>query len=175
MATNASVITGCGKVYLATEGTAFPTITGTLGGSITWTSFTSVGHQENQFELEIIEELLPFRPAGEVGNVMANMIEKGIKGKFTFAESDATALNLALACSAISSSVVSDGGVTGPTYREIGIETPLLVWQIKRATITIGSVTLDDKKRTVFPVEFQGYVRTADTAGQQIWRAHTRT
>lgn len=176
MGTNANVVKGCGLVYYANEGTAFPTITGTLGGSITWTSWTNIGWQENEFALRLTTEYEHFRPAGEIADVMAHLIGKGADGAFMLSESDADALALALATSSLASSVVSDGGDAAVVYKALGIQTPLLAYNFKRVILNVeDELKLDDKKRTVIPVSFKCFLRTSDTAGQQLYRIHERT
>lgn len=176
MGTNANVVKGCGLIYTAAEGTALPTITSTLGGSITWTNWTNVGHQENDFALKIMTEYEEFRPAGEIANVLALLIGKGADFAFKLAESDADALNLALQNSSLSSAVVSDGGDAAVTYKAVAIQTPLLVYHFKRVILNVeDEITLDDKKRTLIPVTGKCFLRTGDTAGQQLFRIHERT
>lgn len=172
----AAVVVGCGIPYRATEGTALPTITGTLGGSITWTNFTKIGYTENDFEINIETVYDEFKPAGEISEMLDNMTVKRISGKFMLSQSDADAFNAALAASSISSAVVSDGGVTQPTYYALAIQTKLMVYHIKRVLFNIeDAIKPDDEKRLIVPVSFKGRIRTADTAGQQLYQFHERT
>lgn len=176
MGTDANVAKGCGLVYLATEGTALPTITGTLGGSITWTSWTSIGHQENEFAVKLETMYEDFRPAGEIANVLAHMIGKAASGAFVCAESDADLINKALPTSSISSAVVSDGGDAAVVYKALAIQTPLLVYHFKRVILNVeDEIKLDDTKRTVIPVTFKAFLRKGDTDGQELYQIHERT
>jgi len=91
-------------------------------------------------------------------------------------QSDADAFSAALASSSISSAVVSDGGVTQPTYYALAIQTKLMVYHIKRVLFNIeDAIKPDDEKRLIVPVSFKGRIRTADTAGQQLYQFHERT
>jgi len=173
---NATVVTGCGIPYIATVGTSLPTITGTLGSTITWTGFTKIGWGENDFTIKVETNFEEFKPAGQISEVLDNLVSKRISGKFMLAQSDADALNLAMASSSISSAVVSDGGTTAPVYFALAIETPLIVYHIKKVRFNIeDELKLDDEKRTVIPVTFKGRLYTSDSAGQQLYRFHERT
>lgn len=173
---NAAVVVGCGIPYIATVGTSFPTITGTLAGSITWTSFTKIGNTENEFKIKIETVYDEAKFAGQISESLDNTTVKRISGQFMLSQSDADALNLVLANSSISSAVVSDGGTTAPTYWQLGIEAKLSVWQIQKVLFNIeDEITLDDEKRILIPVSFKGRLYTSATAGQQLWRCHERT
>lgn len=173
---NAAIVVGCGIPYVATVGTSLPTITGTLGGSITWTSWTKAAYTENDFEIKIETVYDEFKPAGEVSEMFDNMTVKRISGKFNLAQSDADAFNLALASSSISSAVVSDGGTTQPTYYGLAIQTKLMVYHIKKALFNIeDAIKPDDEKRLIIPVTFKGRLYASDSAGQQLYRFHERT
>lgn len=172
----AAVVVGCGIPYRASVGTALPTITGTLGGSITWTGFTKMSLTENDFEINIETVYDEFKPAGEISELLDNMTVKRISGKIMFSQSDADLLNAVLASSSISSAVVSDGGVTQPTYYALAIQTKLIVYHIKKVIFNIeDAIKLDDEKRTVIPVSFKGRLYTSDSAGTQLYQFHERT
>lgn len=176
MGTDTNVVVGCGKPYVCTEGTALPTVTGTLDGAITWTNWTNLGHNENDFRFMIETLYDEFAPAGEVSEVLANMTRKRASGEFRLSESDADGFNYALASSSKASEVVSDGGSTGPTYRGFAIETKLMVYHFKRVILNIsGDVELDDENRTVIPVRFKAFLRKGDTDGQELYQFHERT
>ena len=176
MATDTNVVVGCGVPYIATEGVALPTITGTLGTSITWTNWTSLGHNENDFRINFETVYEDFKPAGEVSETMTHMTIKRASGEFKLSETDATAFNYAMASSGITTTVVKDNGVTGPTYRGFAVQTKLTVYHFKRVILNIsGDIELDDEKRVVIPVTFKAYARKAETDGVELYVIHERT
>lgn len=172
----AAVVVGCGIPYRAAVGTALPTITGTLGGSITWTGFTKLAYTENDFELNIETKYDEFKPAGEISELLDNMVTRRISGKFNLSQSDADAFSAALPSSSLSTTVLSDGGTTQPTYYALAIQTKLMVYHVKRVLLNIeDGLKPDDEKRLVIPVTFKGRLYTSDSAGQQLWQFHERT
>lgn len=174
--TDSNITVGSGRVYLATVGTALPTITGTLAGSITWTSWNTPGWNAEEVEIEFTQETIDFTPAGQKTATLDKEIKKGATVKFILYESDADAVNKFLNTSSLASAVVSDGGDTAETYTALAIETDLLVYHFKKVRLTPdGSLTLSDEEFTKLPVLAKCFQYLSDTAGQRIYRIHERT
>lgn len=178
MGTSANIVIPRPELYVAPVATALPTVTGTLGGSITWTGFTSVGFlgQGSKVTMEFMAERRKIQPMNKVCAIDAKTVRKGLKITLSLHESDVAAWNLALSSATEDTDVLSDSDADDPVFKQLAIQTPTKVWQIRKVTSDENAKTeLDDSTEEMVQIVLEAYEYEAATAGQRIWKCHTRT
>jgi hypothetical protein len=176
MGTEANISVSRPLVYTAPLSTALPTITGTLGSTITMTGFTDIGFLAEKVEIEFTKEDRDIQPMNEVAPIDAKTIRKGVMVKVTCMESDADLLAIALQSASETSDVISDNAAGDTTFLSMAVVTALKVYHLKKVksdeNVTIPS---DDTEEDKVEITFKGYLDTGETAGEQLWKIHERT
>lgn len=178
MGTKANLVIARPVVYTGPVATALPTITGTLGGSITTTGFTDVGFlgEGTKVVIEFMAERRKFRPMNKLAPIGAQNISKGAKITIQCAESDLSKWELALASAAEASDVLQDNDDGAIAFLQLLIVTPAKVFRFRMVAPDENAKTeLDDTTEEMVEIVLEAYEYEAGTDGERIWEIHTRT
>ena len=178
MGTTANLVIPKPEVYLGPVAQAMPTVTGTLGGSVTMTGFTGLGFlaEGSKVSIEFMAERRKFRPMNKLTPIGAANITKGAKITLTLAESDVVAWEAAMASCLEDTAVLEDNDDGAINFFQLLIVTAAKVWQFRRvATDENAKAELDDTQEEQIEVVFEAYEYEAATDGERVWKCHTRT
>jgi len=178
MGTVANLVIPKPEIYLGPVAQAMPTITGTLGGTVSTTGFTGVGFlsEGSKASLEFMAERRKFRPMNKLTPIGAANITKGAKITLTLAESDVAAWEVAMASAAEAGGVVTDNDDGAINFYQMLIITAAKVWQFRMVAADENAKSeLDDTQEEQIEVIFEAYEYESGTAGERVWKCHTRT
>jgi len=163
-------------VYTGDVGETLPTITGTLGNSITMTGWDDMGFTEGAAEINPEADIRKVRPNGMEGDLMAFATGVGGTVKVMGLESTLANLQLALSRGTVASDALPDGGAGALPQKALAIVATTKVYHVK-AVSTNGktAIKVDDKNPNMWEMEFDMYVEEAATAGERIYKTHDRT
>lgn len=179
MGTNANIINIKPQgIYVADVATALPTITGTLGETITMTGWTDLGFvdPEGNIKIKFEAESRVVRAMGHEGDLKAFKTSQRAIISFTNMEEVIENIQRNLNVASVSSSNLGDGGSGEIGYKALAIVTTKLVYHFKRVGNVEGlELEIDDTQESKIPFVLQTFIEEAATAGERQWKIHTRT
>lgn len=178
MGTAANLVIPKPEIWIAPVATAFPTITGTLGGTVTMTGFTAVGFlgEGSKAAVEFMAERRKFRPMNKLAPIGAQNISKGAQLSITCAESDLSKWELALATTLDGSDILLDGDDEDVVFYQVAIVTTTKVLRFRKmASDGNAKAELDDTTEEQPQLVLEAYEYEAGDAGERIWKWYPRT
>lgn len=178
MGTFANMVIPKPEVWIAPVDTAFPTITGTLGGTVTMTGFTEVGFlgEGTKAGVEFSAERRKFRPMNKLAPIGAQTIARGAMLSLTLAESDLTKWATALATTLDGNDILNDGDDEDLPFVQVAIVTTTKVLRFRKmASDGNAKVDMDDTTEEQPQVVLEAYEYEAGDAGERIWKWYPRT
>lgn len=174
--TAANIDLGAARIYYAATGTALPTITGTLNGTVTWTGWTKYPYNSGTVTIGLTEETKEILPNGKKTPIASEVIRKGAEIKFACMESDVESLRLCLTSSGGTTTIKDGGAATAVVYRALALETDLAVYHFKKAKWS-GAIELEtsDESENTHEVTIMALALDTETADEQVYQIHKRT
>ena len=166
------------EIWIAPVATAFPTVTGTLGGTVTMTGFTSVGFlgEGTKAGIEFMAERRKFKPMNKLAAVGAQTISKGAKVSLTLAESDLEKWAIALSTALDGDDILLDGDTEDVSFLQVAIVTTTKVLRFRKmASDGNAKVDMDDKTEEQPQIVLEAYEYEDGDAGERIWKWYPRT
>lgn len=165
-------------IYTAPVATALPTITGTLGNTITMTDWTDLGFidPDGKLKIEFVPEVKTVRAMGMEGALKSFKTSQRAKISFSGLEETIAAVQKSLNLSSVTSDTLTDGGSGEIGYTALAIVTNNLVYHFKRVGNEEGLVKeIDDADAAKMAFVLMTFVEEAATAGERQWKIHNRT
>lgn len=166
-------------VYYADVATALPTITGTLGSTITMASWTDLGFIDPNGKISIAFSgyAVRVRPMGMEGDLKAIVTAK--KATIEFMGLEETIANIALALgggATVASNEMPDGGDAECTYKALAIVTTKVVYHFKKVSAVVDTTKeISDDSPAMPSFKLETFVEEAATAGERQWNILERT
>lgn len=176
--TRANMVIPQPEIYLAPVATAWPTITGTLGGTITMTGFTHLGFlgEGSKAVVEFMAGRRKFKPMNKKTAIGAATISKDAKVSLTLAESDLAKWAVALAAALGEGDTLGDGGDDAVSFYQLAIVTTTKVLRFRMvASDGNAKADLDDQTEEQPQIVLEAYEYEEGDLGERIWKWYPRT
>lgn len=165
-------------VYYEAVGTALPTITGTLGGTVDMSSWTDAGFidPDGKIKVKFNANVRKIRPMGVEGHLKGIAVQKSATIEFMGLEDVIENIALALNGAEVASNALGDGGDAELGYIALAIVSSNVVYHFKRVAPNHEyEKEISDTEESKTPFVLETYVEEAATAGERQWKILERT
>ncbi len=165
-------------VYWEAVGTALPTVTGTLNGTVNMSTWNDAGFidPEGKIKVKFNANVRKIRPMGMEGNLKGIAVQKSATIEFMGLEDVIDNVAMALSGAAVSANALTDGGDAELGYIALAIVSSNVVYHFKRVAPNHEyEKEINDTEESKTPFVLETYVEEAATAGERQWKILERT